>query len=99
MNVTGSIEIKKSCKNTRKNTSASTTRYQDVNLEQEEVMKMDNVDMGTQECAYISRQEDVKREIIVIFTMEERASTIQVKTSTSPEILMETSETTQMLGL
>ena len=55
-----------------KNTSANTLRYQDVSLGQEGIMKMVSADMVIQEYAYISKQEGVKREKTVIFTMEEK---------------------------
>ena len=56
----------------RDNIFVSTTRYQDVSLEQEGLMTVDNAGMITPECAFTSKQEDAKREIIVISTMEER---------------------------
>ena len=53
----------------RKNTSVNTLKYQDVCTGQEGLMKMDNVGMVIQEYAYISKQEGVKRETTVIFTI------------------------------
>ena len=47
-------------------------RYQDVNMGEKELMKMESAGMVTPECAFTSKQEDAKREIIVISTMEER---------------------------
>ena len=56
----------------RKNTSVNTLKYQDVCMDLEGSMKMDNAGMVIQEYAYISKQEGVKRETTVIFTMEEK---------------------------
>ena len=55
-----------------KNTSANTMRYQDVNMGEQGVMKMESAGTVTPECAYITRQEGVKKEIVVIFTTVER---------------------------
>ena len=83
-----------------KNTSANTMRYQDVNLGEKEVMKMESAGTVTPECAYITRQEGVKRETIVIIIMEEkRIEARGVKTSNFPMTLMGTGETIQMLDL
>ena len=60
-------------------------------------MRVDNVDMVTPEGAYIFRQEDVKRVIVVIFTMEERELTTGVKTAIFLGILMETDKIIQVL--
>ena len=57
-----------------KNTSANTMRYQDVNMGEKGIMKMESAGTVTQECAYITRQEGVKKETTVISTMEERES-------------------------
>ena len=55
-----------------KNTSANTMKYQDVNMGEKGLMKMESAGTVTPECAYITRQEGVKRETIVIFIMEEK---------------------------
>ena len=47
-------------------------KYQDVNMGEKGLMKMDSAGMVTPECAYITRQEGVKRETIVIIIMEEK---------------------------
>ena len=60
-------------------------------------MKMVNAGMVIPECAFISKQEGVKRGTTAIFTMEER-----VLTTTGviiSMILMETGETIQMLAM
>ena len=63
-------------------------------------MIVDNVDMATPECAFISRLEGVKREITAIFTMEEIESTAtEAITFNFPRILMATGNTFQMSGL
>ena len=82
----------------RKHISANTMKSQDVSLDQEGLMRVDNVDMVIPKCVYIFRQEGVKRVIIAIFTMEVRKSTTGVKTSILGEILMETDKTIQMPG-
>ena len=89
-----------------KHMSANTLRFQDVNLGQEGLMKMDNAGMVIPECAYFSRQEGVKRGIIVISTTEERETATGhqihiskgLKMGIFPMISMETEQTIQMLG-
>ena len=65
-----------------KNTSANTMRYQDVNMGEEGVMKMGSAGMDIQECAYIIRQEGVKKEITVIFTTVGKDTVIRKKDQT-----------------
>ena len=55
-----------------KHMSANTLRFQDVNLGQEGLMKMDNAGMVIPECAFIIKQGDVKKETIAIITMVEK---------------------------
>ena len=78
----------------------NTSRYQDVNLDQKEITKMDNADMVILECVYTSRPEGVKRGNNAIFTMEGKEAAVgqEIQTSTSPMILMETG-TIQIAGL
>ena len=59
----------------KKHTLASTMRFQDANLGQEVVMITVNAGMVIPECAYIFKQEGVKRVTTAIFTMEERVPT------------------------
>ena len=63
-----------------KHTSANTLRFQDVDLGQEGVMKMDNADMVIQECVFIFKQEGVKRVTIATFTMETETTGHQTHT-------------------
>ena len=80
-----------------KSTSANTLRFQDVNLGQEGLMEMDNAGMVTPECAFISKQEGVKRGTTVIFIMEGGVSTTTGVIGSM--ILMETGETIQMMAM
>ena len=52
-------------------------------------MKMDNAGTAILECAFISKQEGVKRETTVIFTMEEKeiAAGHQIHTERKLQIL------------
>ena len=90
MNVIKDSTARKIWPNMRKNTSVNTLKYQDVCTGQEGLMKMDNVGMVIQEYAYISKQEGVKRETTVIFTIwgkriSNRAPASHIKKGTNYE--------------
>ena len=81
-------------------TSANTTKRLNVCTEQEVSMKKESANMDIPGCAYFFKQGGVKRETIVIITMEEKSIEARgVKTSNFPMTLMGTGETIQMLDL
>ena len=82
-------------------------RFQNVNMEQEEVMKMENAGTVIPEYAFITRQGGVKKEITAIITMVEKETEMTghqthtsewAQTITSPMILMEIGKI-RMFGL